>query len=115
LANTPVEDAFKLYLDYDGAGSKVEGDSVQAVSSNPDLLGSYAIHGPDGKLYILLFNKDTSPKSVAVNVAGVSPTSGDVYRFDATNRLGFLETIELGPNAAIEVPARSATLIVGRP
>jgi hypothetical protein len=64
---------------------------------------------------VLLFNKDTSPKSVSVNVAGVAPTSGDVYRFDATNRLGFLETIELGPDATVEVPARSAMLIVGRP
>ncbi len=112
LAGTPLEDAFKLYLNYDGKGGKIDGDSVRAVSSNVDLVGSYAIEGKDGKLYILLFNKDTAPKQVDLSVVGRAAASGDVYRFDATRRLGFLQTIELGEGTALEVPARSATLIV---
>jgi len=115
LENTPVEDAFKLYLDYDGQGGKIEGDSVLANSSDVDLVGAYAIHGDDGKLYILLFNKDTAPKSVRLTVGGASPATGDVYRFDATNRLGFVETIAIGGETTIAAPARSATLIVAKP
>ena len=115
LANTPVEDAFKLYLNYDGEGSRIEGDSVRAVSSNVDHVGSYAIHGDDGTLYILLFNKDTTAKRTTVSVDGQSLTAGDVYRFDAANRRGFLETIPMQDDVVLELPARSATLIVAKP
>jgi len=38
-----------------------------------------------------------------------------VYRFDAANRLGFLETIPMQDDVVLELPARSATLIVARP
>lgn len=119
LAGTPVEDAFKLYLDYDGKGSQIRGDSVQALSSNVDMVGSYAIRGEDGKLYILLFNKDTAPKSTSVSVSGLDVSRGDVYRFDLMNRLGKTGTIEAPDSPqepwSIELPARSATLIVAKP
>lgn len=118
LKNTPVEDAFKLYLDYDGQGGRIAGDSVRAVSSNVDLVGSYAIRGTDGKLYILLFNKDTAAKQVSLTLDGAAAvTRGQVYRFDAANRLGSAGELTFpGTGAAVvEAPARSATLIVASP
>ncbi len=41
-----VEDAFRLYLNYDGAGANVTGESVRAVSSNRDAVGTYACAVP---------------------------------------------------------------------
>lgn len=64
-----AEDAFKLYLNYDGAFSRVGGDSVRTVSSNADVLGAYAIHRSGQKLYLLLFNKSTSPQDVSVTLS----------------------------------------------
>ncbi|MFC5470977.1 glycoside hydrolase family 44 protein [Cohnella suwonensis] len=115
LAGTPIEDAFKMYLDYDGKGGQIRGDSVRAVSSNVDMVGSYAVRGEDGTLYILLFNKDTAPKTASVSVAGLNIKHGDVYRFDAANRLGQAGTIVLEEGWSVELPFRSATLIVAKP
>jgi hypothetical protein len=115
LANTPIEDAFKLFLDYDGKGGQIRGDSVKTVSSNIDMVGAYSIHQQDGKLYILLFNKDTAPKIMDVNVAGTNVRLGEVYRFDAEHRTGQVGTMALQSSFSLEVPARSATLIVATP
>lgn len=115
LAATPLEDAFKLFLDYDGQGGQVRGDSVKTVSSHVDMVGAYSVHGPDGKLYILLFNKDTAPKVVDTQLTGTAVSQGKLYRFDAANRLGQAGALQLGGSFSLELPARSATLIVGTP
>ncbi|MEP7009428.1 MAG: glycoside hydrolase family 44 protein [Acidobacteriota bacterium] len=111
-----VEDAFKLYLDYDGAGSKVTGDSVRATSSEIDGVGSYAIRSADGKLFLLLFNKDTVQRHVdSALVAGSYIGSATLYRFDGTRRLGLLGTATPSGGAlSLDLPARSATLAVLR-
>jgi hypothetical protein len=87
-ADTLVEDAFKLYLNYDGVGAKVLGDSVRAnTSTTPDTLGAYAVRG-DGKLWVLLFNHTNAAQTV--NVAFGMPVTGPaaLWRFDSTHRLG---------------------------
>ena len=45
-ADSLVERAFRLYLDFDGLGSQVNGDSVRAISADVDSLGAYAFHAP---------------------------------------------------------------------
>ncbi|MEK0317439.1 glycoside hydrolase family 44 protein [Cohnella sp. 56] len=115
LANTPVEDAFKLYLNYDGQGSRIAGDSVKAASGNVDLVGSYAVQDADGTLYTLLFNKDTAAKQANVTVAGGAGATGTVYRFDAAQRLAKVGETALGAEYSLELPGRSATLIVSKP
>ncbi len=111
-----VEDAFKLYLDYDGAGAKVTGDSVRATSSEIDGVGSYAIRSADGKLFLLLFNKDTVVRHVDSALSQGSYTdSAALYGFDGTRRLGSLgQTATRGGTLALDLPARSATLAVLR-
>ncbi|HEV7670458.1 MAG TPA: glycoside hydrolase family 44 protein [Thermoanaerobaculia bacterium] len=111
-----VEDAFKLYLDYDGAGSKVTGDSVRATSSEIDGVGSYAIRSVDGKLFLLLFNKDTVVRHVDSSlVSGTYTGSATLYRFDGSRRLGSLGTANpSGAALSLDLPARSATLAVLR-
>jgi hypothetical protein len=48
--DTKAERAFTLFLNYDGAGAKVQGDSVRATSGNVDQIGAYAFrrHAHDG-------------------------------------------------------------------
>src|SRR5690606_38652116 len=40
LENSLVERAFRLYLDFDGEGGRVSGDSVRALSADIDALGA---------------------------------------------------------------------------
>ena len=113
--DTLVEDAFRLYLDYDGAGAKVQGDSVRATSSDVDEVGAYAVRRADNRLYLLLFNKSTSARSVPVVLNGSFAGNLSLFGFDATNRLGAAGTITpSGGNFTIDLPARSARLAVGQ-
>jgi len=112
-ANTAVEDAFKLYLDYDGNGSQINGDSVSTKSAIPDVLGAYTIAGADGKTYVLLFNKDSATREVEVNGAFDANGIGDVYRFDSAKRLAAAGTVNVNADGfSLKLPAKSAALVV---
>ncbi len=109
-----IEDAFSLYLDYDGAGARVQGQSVRATSTSVDQVGAYAIVSPSNLLYLLLFNKDTSARSVSASVAGGVTGTFNLYRFTAATRLGSAgTTTPSGGVLSLTLPARSATLAVG--
>ncbi|KAA0252292.1 MAG: hypothetical protein EDX89_19085 [Acidobacteria bacterium] len=109
--DTLVEDAFALFLDYDGAGSQVAGTSVRATSSNVDLVGSYAVHGRGSTLYLLLFNKDTADQAVTVSAAGGLTGDVTLFRFTSAARLGPAGSAATsGGTLALTLPARSATL-----
>lgn len=113
-----VEDAFEIFLNYDGAGASVEGDSVRATADAPDALGSYAIAGPAGELWILLINRDVAALEADVAIAGsVTPGTAPVFRFDGANPLAAAGsvTVATGPSAFRTVlPARSVSLVVTR-
>jgi hypothetical protein len=117
LTNTRVEDGFKLFMNYDGAGAKVAGDSVRAVSSNIDNVGAYAIRasGAGTPVYVLLFNKSTLSQSVNLTISGGLSGNLTLYRYDGTNRLGAGGTGVPGAGGVIPLtlPARSAWLGVG--
>jgi hypothetical protein len=113
--NSLVEDAFRLYLNYDGAGSKVSGDSVRAVSANIDAVGAYAVRGSGSRLYVLLFNKDTVDRQadLAFPAGTLSGAAASLWRFDATHRLSSAGTATPSGNAlSLTLPTRSATLAV---
>jgi hypothetical protein len=111
--NSKAENAFKLYLNYDGYGAKISGDSVQASSSNQDELGSYAIHNSsNNKLYILLFNKNMTPKEATINL-GLTPFSIEVYGFNAGTDITFIESLPTNSQIiSTTVPEYAARLIV---
>jgi hypothetical protein len=109
-----IEDAFSLYLNYDGAGGRVQGQSVRATSSSVDQVGAYAVVSPSNVLYLLLFNKDTTSRTVAASVAGGAPPSLALYRFTAAARLASAGTAAPAAGVlSLTLPARSATLAVG--
>ncbi|MBD0382526.1 glycoside hydrolase family 44 protein [Paenibacillus sedimenti] len=113
LANTPLEDAFKLYINYDGQGSKVEGDAVKTVSSNIDAVGAYTIVSPQGKKFVLLFNKDTAPRTAEVKADTSLDGTASIYRFDAKQRLQASGNAQVDDGMlSIQLPARSASLVV---
>jgi hypothetical protein len=108
-----VEQAFLLYLDYDGKGARVAGDSVQALSSNVDAVGAYAVAGASSRLHLLLFNKDVVSHTVQVTVAGAPTATLELYELDASHPLGAAGTAALAAGAAsLTLPPRSATLAV---
>ena len=111
-AGTLVEDAFKLFLNYDGAGSRVTGTSVRAASSNFDSVASYAVEGADGKLRVVLVNHDTVSRTVTLNAANARGAA--LYGFDASKRLGALGSVTAASTGVVTLTlsARSATLAV---
>ena len=110
---TRTEDSFRIFLDYDGAGARVAGESVAAISSDLDEVGVYAVRGPSDQLYVLLFNKETSARDVDVDVA--LPVSGPaaLWRFTPASPLGPAGSVPVAGNGfALTLPARSATVAV---
>ena len=106
-----VEDAFRLYLDYDGAGAAVSGDSVEAVSDNVDDVGAYAVAGAGTRLFLLLFNKATGDRDGAVTLPAPLHWRARLWRFDGSNSLGSAGIVEPAAGAlTLPLPARSATL-----
>lgn len=108
------EHAFRLFLDYDGALSRVLGDSIPASSSAEAEVGAYAIDRANGPLYILVFNRDTLSKDLTLNLSGLNASSYSLYRLSAAG----YQTVST--NTAIAgasvnfpaLPARTANLFV---
>jgi len=112
-AGSRVERAFTLFLDYDGAGSKVQGSSVRASSGDADRVGAYAFVS-GARTMVLLTNKTTTPQSVTVGFGQQPGTRWDLYGFDAAQPVHHLAGAALGgPSVALpELPAMSASLLV---
>ncbi|HEV8580928.1 MAG TPA: glycoside hydrolase family 44 protein [Thermoanaerobaculia bacterium] len=112
-AGSRVEDAFRLYLDYDGHGARVGGTSVRALSSDVNAVGAYAIAAGGTRLYVLLFNKDTAERRANVQVTGGLLKPAQLYRFDPAHRLASAGTATpAGGILSLALPPRSATLVV---
>ncbi|MCH9647582.1 MAG: glycoside hydrolase family 44 protein [Deltaproteobacteria bacterium] len=112
-AGSRVEDAFEIFLNYDGLGSRVEGDSVRALSSS-EALGVYAVRGVADQLWLLMVNRDPVPLEATVSVAStLIPGSGDLFRFDGSNPLAMVGTVATSSSGfTVDLPARSASLVV---
>lgn len=111
--NSVTEDAFKLFLNYDGQGGRVEGDSIRAVSGDVDAVGAYAVRGSLDRLFLLLFNKDLAAREAGISITGGITRPAALYRFDAASRLSPAgEAAPAGEGFQIELPPRSATLAV---
>ena len=112
-ADTRVERAFTLFLDYDGAGAKVQGSSVRATSADIDQVGAYAFVS-GARTMVLLTNKTTTTQSVTVNFTAAPGTRWDLYGFDAAQPVHHLAGAALATSSVTlaSVPAMSANLLV---
>ena len=112
-AGSRVERAFSLFLDYDGAGGRVRGNSVAAHSADADALGAYAFH--DGaRTMVLLTNKTAVPRNASLHFASPPGTAWTLYGFDATQPVHVLASGSLGGTglALADLPPVSASLLV---
>ena len=111
-AGSLVEDAFRLWLDYDGAGARVSGTSVRAASSASDAVSGYAVEAAAGPLRVVLVNRDTVRRPVTLTIAGGASGTARLFGFDGATRLSALGTAALvGGSLALELPPRSARLV----
>ncbi|MBX7116799.1 MAG: glycoside hydrolase family 44 protein [Myxococcaceae bacterium] len=67
-----LEDAFKLFRNFDGAGARFGEVSVSANSSDVTKVASFAAFNAQGKLTVVLINKDSAvPQTANLNFANV--------------------------------------------
>jgi len=114
-ANSVTEDAWNIFLNYDGKGSSILGSSsVSAISDQPAEVTSYAFD--NGKqVYVLLINKKYDTEvPVTIDVSSAS-SSGSVqfYQFSKGKRLAPAGSTTVNSGTfKISVPEWSATLAV---
>ncbi|MDE2258364.1 MAG: glycoside hydrolase family 44 protein [Xanthomonadaceae bacterium] len=112
-AGTNAEKGFSIFLNYDGAGGRVQGDSVGATSASSDQIGAYAFHG-NARTFVLLTNKDTAAHDVTLSFNASHTAAWQLYGFTGTAALARTG----GGNVAGAVltltglPAMSANLLV---
>jgi hypothetical protein len=110
-SGSKTEEAFRFWLGYDGAGAKVQGESVRATTSDVDAVGAYAVRSPRDELFVLLFNKDDEARQVDGTLAAAVTGAGALWRFDATSPLAPAGSLPVAAGGfSITLPARSATL-----
>lgn len=108
---TRTVDAFRLFLDYDGSNTVIDGTSVRATSSDAEDVTAYAIE--DGAvLRVLLFNHDTAARAANVALSSLNGP-GTLYRFDAATPLQAIGPVATNATGfSLTLPARSASLVV---
>jgi len=119
-ASNFVRSAYRLYLNYDGAGKKFGDLSLPAASSSVSLVSAYASRSssdPD-RLWVVLLSKDYSnpnPGDVSLtNLGGVTITGIRAFRFSSSTTTGNLVVSNThsfsGAGFSDTLPARSGTL-----
>lgn len=108
-----VENAFSIFLNYDGAGSRVQGASIATISTKVDQVGAYAFHG-DQRMFVLLTNKDYLTHDVALTFAATHTTTWKLYGFTGSSALATTGTGSInGTSLALPaLPPMSASLLV---
>ena len=86
-SGTKAEDAFSIFLNYDGAGGNVLADSVGASSSNVDEIGAYAFYLAGQRTMVLLTNKDTVAHDVALTFDSAHIGTWTLYGFTGSSAL----------------------------
>jgi hypothetical protein len=114
-ANSLAERAFQIFLNFDGAGARVQGDSVAATSSNIDLIGAYAFHLAGKRTMVLLTNKDTATAhGISLTLNAASSGTWKLYGFDGSHALHQVNSGAISGNTVTlsPLPPLSANLLV---
>lgn len=116
----PVAYSFRLYRNYDGAGSQFGNTSVNSTSTNQGAISVYgALRSTDGALTVVAINKTTAAIQTSLSLAHFNPTaSAAVYTYSNAN----LSQIVAGTPVPVvsnavnyNFPAYSATVFVFTP
>jgi len=113
--NSPTYHAWKLFTNYDGQGGSFVGTSVQAVSSNAEVLSCYAaLDEASGDLLVMVLNKSAvADLTPTIQIAHIQATSAQVYQVsEETPSLTRLADVTLAAsNVTMTFPASSITLL----
>lgn len=112
-AQSRVERAYTLFLDYDGGGSRVHGSSVRARSADLERVGAYAFVSST-RTFVLLTNRGASAQGATVTFARPLAAAWTLYGFDAAQPVHALASGTLGGDSLIldDLPPTSANLLV---
>lgn len=78
--------AYKMYLNYDGNGSKFGSTSVKCETDNNAVLSTFASLDEQNNLHIIVVNKSLSQKTSTFSIANGFYSSAEVYGFDQTDK-----------------------------
>jgi mannan endo-1,4-beta-mannosidase len=115
---TFTDAAFKLYLDYDGQGSRFGNISVKAATSDVVNVPAYAAldEANPGILHVILINRNlTATQAAAVTIGGTSTYgSGQAWGFDSASATlsSKGQVVVSGNSFSMSLPALSATHVV---
>lgn len=113
--DSPAYYAFKLYTNYDGAGSRFGDRSLFATTSNPDLVTAYAaLTSATGDMTVMLINKDPArEQAVALDLHNFAITeAATIYRYSEQTVSIAVEPLDLSTDMTVSLPAYSLTLLV---
>jgi hypothetical protein len=116
-SSEPGAFAFRMYRNYDGAGSAFGDTSVSASSTDQGALAIYAARrNADGALTLMIINKGSSDLTADVTLAGFDPAgSAQVYRYSGANLNAIVRQADQAVTASgfsATFPGSSITLIV---
>lgn len=115
-ADQPGAFAFRMYRNYDGAGSRFGDTSIHAASTDQDQLAVYAAERAGGGLTIVVINKTGGPLTSQVNLSHApAATAAQVYRYSAAALDAIVRQADqpLGPAGfTASFPAESISLFV---
>jgi len=109
--------AFKIYRNYDGAGTKFGDTSISATVPDPDTLAAFASQRTsDSAVTVVLINKNlTGSQSVTVNLSNFG-NSGAVERWQLTSAGQAIQHLTdltaSGSSVSVTLPSQSVTLLV---
>ena len=115
--SSPGAYAFRVYRNYDGAGSRFGDVSVQAASSDQSQLSIYAAQrSGDGALTLVVINKSGAGQTASLSIANLTGAqTAQVYRYSAANlaAIAHLPDQSLSGNGfTADYPADSITVLV---
>jgi hypothetical protein len=113
----PAAFAFRIYRNYDGAGSQFGDTSVAATSSDPAQLSIYAAQrSSDSALTLVIINKSESELSAQLNLANFNALApAQPFRYSDTDLSAIIRGTDLAlTNGSVSAgyPANSITLLV---
>lgn len=116
-SNQPGAFAFRIYRNYDGAGSMYGNTWVRATSADQSQLAVYgATRSSDGALTLVVINKTAGSLQSTLNLAGFVPAgNAQVYRYSSANLAAIVRQADMPASTAgftTTYPANSITMIV---
>lgn len=116
-SSQPGAYAFRMYLDYDGAGGRFGDVAVRAQSADQDQVAIYgAERTSDGALTLMIVNKTTSAAATTVTLADFAPAAtARMYHYGAAAPSTIVHDADVAVTGTVistTFPASAITLLV---